>query len=357
MNAERKISVATAEDAPPREKKGLRRVLMVVVPLVAVAAGGLAYAWGGRYAETDNAYIKADIASISPEVAGNITQVLVAENAHVTKGQPLAVIDDTTYRIALAGSEAQLRTAVANIESAKARYREKQQSLALNQTDLAFAERELGRQSALAAQDFATKAKLDEAKHAVETAQRTIALTRQQQAEILASLEGNPDIAPEQHPTYQMALAGKATATVQMERSTVRAPFDGVVSQVPKVGDFARTGAPLLSIVSTAGVWVEANFKETDLTHMTAGQKTELSVDTYPGRTFEGHVDSISQATGAEFAVLPAQNSTGNWVKVVQRIPVRIAVDTKDGPPLRAGMSVVAGVDTGRRRYQRWTGE
>ena len=358
MNAESKISVSSAAtDSPPREKKGLRRVLMVFIPLIAVVAGAAAYAWGGRFAGTDNAYIKADIASISPEVSGNITQVLVGENAHVTKGQPLIVIDDTTTRIALAGSEAQLRAAVANIEGAKARYREKQQSLALNQTDLAFAQRELGRQSALAAQDFATKSKLDEAKHAVETAQQNIALTKQQIAEILATLEGDPNIDPQHHSTYQLALAGKASATVMLERSAIKAPFDGVVSQVPKVGDFARTGAPLLSIVSTAGVWVEANFKETDLTHMTTGQKTELSVDTYPGRTFEGHVESISQATGAEFAVLPAQNSTGNWVKVVQRIPVRIIVDSKDGPPLRAGMSVVAEVDTGKRRYQEWFGK
>ncbi len=360
MNAERKISVGAAEagaPAAPPEKKSLRRVLMVFVPLLAVTVGALAYAWGGRFAETDNAYIKADIASVSPEVAGNITQVLVAENAHVTKGQPLIVIDDTTYRIALAGSEAQLRTAIANIESAKARYREKQQTLALNQTDLAFAQRELQRQSALAAQSFATKAKLDEVQHAVDTAQRNIQLTKQQQSEILASLEGDPDIAPEKHPTYQMALAGKVSSEVFIQRATVRAPFDGVVSQVPKLGDYARTGGPLLSIVSTAGVWVEANFKETDLTHMNTGQPTEIRVDTYPGRVFEGHVDSISQATGAEFAVLPAQNSTGNWVKVVQRVPVRIAVDSKDGPPLRAGMSVVAAVDTGKRRYQEWFGK
>ncbi len=358
MNAERKISVGDAgDDAVPREKKGTRRVLMIFVPLLAVIAGLLAYAWGGRFAETDNAYIKADIASISPEVSGNIKEVLVAENAHVTKGQPLVIVDDTTYRIALAGSEAQLRSAVATIESAKVRYREKDHSIALNQTDLAFAQRELQRQSALAAQDFATKAKLDEARHAVETAQRNIALTREEQKEILASLEGNPDIAPEQHPTYQMAMAGKVSSETFIARTTVRAPFDGVVSQVPKVGDYARTGAPLLSIVSTAGVWVEANFKETDLTHMSTGQATELRVDTYPGVVFEGHVDSISQATGAEFAVLPAQNSTGNWVKVVQRVPVRIAVDKKDGPPLRSGMSVVASVDTGKRRYQEWFGK
>jgi membrane fusion protein (multidrug efflux system) len=349
-------TAAAGDDAAPRQKKGLRRILMVFVPLLLVIAGALAYAWGGRYAETDNAYIKADIASISPEVAGNIKEVLVAENAHVVRGQPLIVIDDTTYRIALAGSEAQLRNAVATIESAKARYREKEQTLALNQIDLAFAQRELQRQSALAAQDFATKAKLDEVKHAVETAQRNIAQTKQQQNEILASLEGNPDIAPEQHPTYQMALAGKASSATFIERATVRAPFDGVVSQVPKVGDYARTGAPLLSIVSTAGVWVEANFKETDLTHMAAGQPTEIRVDTYPGRAFDGRVESISQATGSEFAVLPAQNSTGNWVKVVQRIPVRIVVDGKDGPALRAGMSVTAAVDTGKRRYQEWFG-
>jgi len=142
-----------------------------------------------------------------------------------------------------------------------------------------------------------------------------------------------------------------------IQRSVVKAPFDGVVSQVPKVGDYARTAAPMLSIVSNAGVWIDANYKETDLTHMAVNQPIEFTVDTYPGRTFKGHVESISQATGAEFAVLPAQNSSGNWVKVVQRIPVRIAVDTKDGPPLRAGMSVVTDVDTGLRRYERWLGE
>ena len=134
------------------------------------------------------------------------------------------------------------------------------------------------------------------------------------------------------------------------------APFDGIVSQVPKVGDFARTGAPILSLVSTTGVWVEANFKETDLTKMKTGQPVEIEVDTYPDRKFHGRVASISQATGAEFSVLPAQNSSGNWVKVVQRIPVRISFEDNNGPTLRAGMSVVAEVDTGVRRAANWFG-
>ena len=362
MNADRKISVGTSSAASddagaPREKKGLRRILMVFVPLVLLAGGAAAYLWGDRFVSTDNAYIKADIAAVSPDVSGTITQVLVLENQHVTKGQPLIEIDDTNYKIALAGSEAQLNSAVMTIEAAKARYREKQQTLALYETNLAFANREYQRQSALAARDFATKATLDQAKLAVDTANRNIALTKQEETEILASLNGNPDIKPEDHPTYQMALASKAAALNFIQRSVVKAPFDGVVSQLPKVGDYARTAAPMLSIVSNAGVWIEANYKETDLTHMVAGQPTEFTVDTYPGRTFKGHVESISQATGAEFAVLPAQNSSGNWVKVVQRIPVRIAVDAKDGPPLRAGMSVVTDVDTGLHRYQRWLGE
>ena len=304
MNADRKISVSSSSvdggDAPPREKKVLRRILMVFVPLVLIAAGAAAYMWGGRFVSTDNAYIKADIASISPDVSGVITQVLVAENQHVTKGQPLIEVDDTTYKIALAGSEAQINNAIMTIEAAKARYREKQQTLALHQTNLAYAQREYQRQSALAAQDFATKAKLDESKLAVDTANRNIALTKQEEAEILASLSGNPDIKPEEHPTYQMALAGKASALNFIQRSVVKAPFDGVVSQVPKVGDYARTATPMLSIVSNAGVWIDANYKETDLTHMAVNQPIEFTVDTYPGRTFKGHVESISQATRSE---------------------------------------------------------
>jgi len=357
MNAEpQKISLqSTVMDDDRRGVFTLRRVLMLFIPLILIAGAVAFYLNGGRFVSTDNAYIKSDIASISPEVSGNIVNVMVSENQRVTKGQPLIAVDSSNYQIGIAGADANLKSALANIEQAKSRYRQKQESIALMQTNVAFADREYKRQATLASSNFVAASKLDDAKHNLETAQRNIALLKQEQAEILASLQGDANIDPLQHPTYQQALVAKATVQRMLDRSTVIAPFDGIVSQLPKAGDFARTGAPLLSIVSTTGVWVEANFKETDLTQMRVGQDAELKVDTYPGQVFHGKVTSISQATGSEFAVLPAQNSTGNWIKVVQRIPVRLSVETTaDAPPLRAGMSVDAEVDTKIRRIDQY---
>jgi len=358
MNAEAKLSLppsSASEYAQPARRQVLRRILMGVIPVVVVAAGLAWYFLGGRYVGTDNAYVKADIASVSPEVSGNIMTVLVGENQRVTKGQPVLTIDDTNYRLGLAGAEAQLRNTVASIESDKARYRQKEASLALMQGNVAFAEREYKRQAALASSNFASTAKLDEARHNLDTARQNIALLKQEEAEILARLEGDVNVAHQLVPSYQQAYAGKLSAENMIRRATLLAPFDGIVSQLPKAGDFARSGAPAFSIVAGSDVWIEANFKETDLTHMTVGQPVDVHVDTYPGYVFKGHVTSIAQATGAEFSVLPAQNSTGNWIKVVQRIPVRISVDgQQDGPTLRAGMSVIADVDTGKTRLQQY---
>ena len=359
MNIESKLSVPTDiiadAEAKQRRRQMVRRVLMGVIPVVVVAGGVTWYLTGGRYASTDNAYVKADIASVSPEVSGNIQTVLVTENQLVKKGQPILTIDDTNYRIAMAGSDAQLLSAVSTIESNKARYRQKEASLKIMEGNAAFAERELKRQSTLAASKFAAAEKLDEAQHNFDSARQNIALLKQEEAEILASLQGDPNVTPEKVPAYQAAMTAKVSAETFIRRATVLAPFDGVVSQLPKVGDYARTAVPSFSIVSSSDVWIEANFKETDLTNMRVGQPVEIRVDTYPGRPFKGHVTSISQASGSEFAVLPAQNSTGNWIKVVQRIPVRISVDEqKAGPPLRAGMSVIAEVDTGRSRWAQY---
>ena len=356
MNAEAKMPIASSTldvEPSPDNKRWLRRILMGVVPLLVLAGGAFWYLTGGRYVETDNAYVKASIASVSPEVSGNIQQILATENQRVTKGQPILVIDDTNARIMLAGSEAQLRNAAAAVESDKARYRQKQASLALMQSNAAFAEREFKRQSTLALSNFASAAKLDESEHNLDSARQNILLLKQEEAEILARLDGDPNVAPEKVPSYQQAYAGKLSAENMIKRATLVAPFDGIISQLPRAGDFARSGAPLFSIVSGEEMWIEANFKETDLTHMTVGQPVEVHIDTYPGRPFKGHITSISQATGAEFSVLPAQNSTGNWIKVVQRIPVRISVDDQSaGPALRAGMSVVIAVDTGKSRYE-----
>lgn len=361
MNANLKLSLqpnaASDGDTKPRRTRLLRRILMVFVPLVMLTAAASWYLMTGRYVGTDNAYVKADIASISPEVSGNIMSVLVGENQAVSKGEPILTIDDTNYRIALIGAEANLRSVAAAIESDKARYRQRRASLAILQGDIAFAERDYKRQSALAASNFVATSKLDEAKHKVDSARQNIALLKQQEAEILARLEGDPDVNPEMVPSYQQGLAAKASAARMIQRTTLVAPFDGIVSQLPKVGDYARTGAPAFSTVGTNDVWIEANFKETDLTHMQVGQTVEVRIDAYPGRPFRGRITSISQATGAEFSVLPAQNSTGNWIKVVQRIPVRISVDQQQGgPTLRAGMSVTADVDTGRTRFEQFFG-
>ncbi len=359
MNAESKLSVPTSSaqgaSEQPQRTQVVRRILMGVVPILAIAGGVAWYVNGGRYVSTDNAYVKTDIAAVSPEVSGNITGVLVNENQAVTKGQPILKIDDTNYRIAMLGAEAQLRSALSGIEGDKARYRQKEASLAIMQNNVSFADREYKRQSTLAASNFAAAAKLDEAKHNLDSARQNITLLKQEEAEILARLDGDPSVTPEKVPSYQQAMSAKVSAETFIERTTVRAPFDGIVSQLPKVGDYARTAAPSFSIVSSQGAWIEANFKETDLTNMKVGQPVELHVDTYPGHPFHGHVTSISQASGAEFSVLPAQNSTGNWVKVVQRIPVRISIDDqKDGPTLRTGMSVVVDVDTARTRLQRY---
>ena len=361
MNAEPKLSIQSSSldfELKVDRRGFIRKVLMGVIPAVVVAAGASWYLTGGRFVGTDNAYIKADIASVSPEISGNIMSILAKENQLVTKGQPILVIDDTNYRIVLAGADAQLRNAVSSIESDKARYRQKEASIALMQSNVAFADREYKRQSTLASSNFASASKLDEARHTLDTARQNITLLKQEEAEILARLDGDPNVSPEKVPSYQQAYASKLSAETMIKRATLAAPFDGIVSQLPKEGDYARTGAPAFSIVGSNDIWIEANYKETDLTHMRVGQSVDVSIDTYPGRPFKGHVSSISQATGSEFSVLPAQNSTGNWIKVVQRIPVRISVDDqKSGPPLRAGISVVADVDTGKSRLARYLGD
>jgi membrane fusion protein (multidrug efflux system) len=224
------------------------------------------------------------------------------------------------------------------------------------ETDLVFAERELKRQTSLAASQNVSVQKLDEAKHAYQSAEQRIALLKQEEAEFLSKLENHPDQAVEEFAAYKMAVANVAAAKYMVDRSVVYAPFDGIVSHIAKVGDYGRTGVPVCNVVVANKVWVEANFKETELTHMRSGEPVEVHVDTYPGKVFHGHVESIAQASGSEFALLPAQNSTGNWIKVVQRIPVRVAIDVADQntePVLRSGMSVITDVD---RMWIRGTG-
>jgi membrane fusion protein (multidrug efflux system) len=346
---------ANAEPAPQapagRGRRVLRRLLLVLGPALVAVAGMYAYLASGRYASTDNAYVKADIVLITPEVAGPIVRVDVGENERVGAGQVLFVIDDESYRVALTRAKAQLRGVESFVESLKAQYRQRLEELELARTDLQFTERELARETALAERELGSGAEVDRAKHEYDVAARKISIVEQQLAQLRAQLGGDAGARLEEQAAYQAVQAAYEQAMLDLERTVVRAPFEGVASKVPMLGEYAAPGGAVMSVVADHDVWVEANFKETDLTHVRVGQPVVVRVDTFPDREWRGEVASISQATGSEFAVIPAQNATGNWVKVTQRIPVRIAVsDAGRQSELRAGMSAVVEIDTGRER-------
>ena len=347
-------STAVAEvrpASPERRRRWLRRVLLLLGPALVLIVAGYFYVTGGRYVDTDDAYVKADMVAVTAEVSGPIVQVDVRENQHVDPGQVLFRLDQRPFQIALAQAEARLKKADNDVRALKASYRQKQQALELANQNVAYAEQEFQRQAKLAKRDFASQAKYDEAQHNVEVAHQQVAMTEQELRGLLADLAGDPDIPVEQHPTHLEAKAARDQAALDLQHATVTAPFAGVASQKPDLGDYVSAGTPVMSIVADQDVWVDANFKETDLTHVRPGQPATVRIDTYPDREWPARVESISQATGAQFSVLPAQNSSGNWVKVVQRIPVRIALQTgPDDPPLRAGMSVTAEIDTGHHR-------
>jgi membrane fusion protein, multidrug efflux system len=337
--------------SPERRRRWLRRVLLLLGPALVLIVGGYFYITGGRYVDTDDAYVRADMVAVTARVSGPIVEVDVHENQHVDPGQVLFKLDTQPFEIALAQAQARLNKADNDVRALRASYHQKQQELELAHKDVAFAEREFQRQAKLAKRDFASEAKYDQAEHDLAVAHQHVAMTDQELRGLLADLAGNPDILVEQHPTYLDAKAARDQAALDLQHAVVRAPFAGVASQKPDLGDYVTAGTPVMSIVADQGVWVEANFKETDLTHVRPGQAASVTIDTYPDRAWPATVESISQATGAQFSVLPAQNASGNWVKVVQRIPVRIALRTDPGdPPLRAGMSVVAEIDTGHRR-------
>ncbi|MGE0746368.1 MAG: HlyD family secretion protein [Rhodospirillales bacterium] len=338
-------------DVAPDRRRRLRRALMLLGPLAVAAAGGYFYLTGGRYVGTDNAYVKVDTEMVSPQVSGPIAAVEVAANQRVDAGRVLFRIDDAPFRLALAQAEADLNAARTQIESLKASYRQKQASLALARTNEAYARQELDRQTQLLKSNVVARARYDEARHAYDAAHAQLAVVQQDIAQTLAELAGDAGIAVEAHPTWRAARAARDRAALDLAHTAVRAGIAGVAGRKPVPGQYVTAGEPVMSVVAVGDAWIEANFKETDLTHVRPGQKVTFDVDTYPGREWTGHVESISQATGAEFSVLPPQNATGNWVKVVQRIPVRIAVDAAPGdPPLRAGMSTDVEIDTGHRR-------
>lgn len=325
-----------------------RFVLLVLVPVAVLLVTGWMYLLGGRYVETENAYVHADMVSVVPEVAGTIDRVEVVENQPVHAGDLLFEIDPERYRIALDSAESELADVRTRIETLKASYREEAQELVVARKNQAFATREYRRQVELARQHAVSDAVLDRYRHEMELANQQVVQVETALEKLRAGLNGDPDIAVEDHPLYLKALSAMAAARKDLEDTRVLAHFDGIASKVPVVGQYAGPGQAAMSLVADTGAWIDANLKETQLTHVQPGQSVEIQVDAYPDHTWSGHVGSIAGAAGSEFSILPAQNATGNWVKVVQRVPVRIELDeAPEGLRLRSGMSVTVSIDTG----------
>jgi len=337
--------------AARRRKIRIGRFLLLAGPLAVGMISFYLYYSGGRFVTTDNAYIQADKVAISSQVAGAIVAIQATENSHVEQGQPLFVLDNRTYAIVLDQTRARLQGVKVDIETLKASYHQKQNELKLAQVNTDFAEREYQRQSNLAQFKAVADAKIDEAKHSWDVSRQQGGIVYEEMAQILARLNGDPEGDIERQAGYRLAKAEVAQAELNLERTTIRAPFAGRVSKIPKEGQYVETGKAVMSLIADSSFWIEANFKETELTHIRVGQDAEIEIDTYPDRKWRGTVTSISPGTGGEYSIIPAQNATGNWVKVVQRIPVRITVNTEsEGPNLLAGMSTVVRIDTGYQR-------
>jgi membrane fusion protein (multidrug efflux system) len=345
-----------ADRAPPRA--GRRRALvrwglLILGPLLLLLIGTVLYLRGGRYVSIDDAYVKADMVTVANDVSGMVVEVAVHNNQLVSAGQVMFRLDDEPFRIALANAQARLDSVRNDIEALKASWRQKQEDIKTDQIDITFYQREEQRQEELVGKSFVSRAQYDVARRHLDVARQALASNNQQLAAIVANLSGDPNIAPEQHPRYQMAQAQRDQAARDLRRATVKASLDGIVTNVDKLqpGQYLAAGSAAFSLVATDHVWVEANPKETELTYVKPGDPVSLTIDSYPGVDWQGTVASLSPASGSEFSLLPAQNTSGNWVKVVQRIPIRLRVDiAADMPTLRAGMSVVATIDTGHTR-------
>lgn len=318
-----------------------------------LVAGGALFIWlsTGRYVGTDNAYVKGDRAFIATEISGPIVEVPVRENQHVSRGQLLYKLDDTPYRIQLAKIDSEIESARADIRALRAQWRSKREEIKAARSQEVFAQADYDRQKDLAERKFASVAKFDEARMSLDVARQRISTAEEDLTRIEAGLAGDPKIKVDDHPKVRQLIAARDEALLNLRRTMIVAPMDGIVQKVLVPGSFAIMGVPSIAVIADTDLWIEANFKETELTRVRVGQPVSIQVDTYPDMQCSGKVTSMSQATGAEFAVLPPQNATGNWVKVVQRIPIRTSVTCREGdPPLRVGMSTTIEIDTGHER-------
>jgi membrane fusion protein (multidrug efflux system) len=322
----------------PKGMGTTRTILMLIVPALLLIGGGYYWLTSGGSVSTDDAFVKQDIVSVSAQVNGPIAQVFVKNGDQVQRGEVLFRIDPQPYQVALEQAQAQLAAAQLQTTQLRTQAAGTGADIVGEQANLQIKKNALARQRALLKQGFTTRADYEDALNEVRTAEQDVADAKARAANAHAAL------APGEQPQIAQAKAAVDKAKLDLERTTIRAPMDGVVENADnlQVGQMAVTGLGMLSLVHSKTAWVEANFKEKDVGRMVPGQKAKIEVDAYPGQEFDAHVESIGAGTGSEFSLLPAQNANGNWVKVTQRVPVRIAFDGTPSKPMIAGLSVDA---------------
>jgi membrane fusion protein (multidrug efflux system) len=340
---------ATTVDPAARRKKLRTRLFTafgVVLALGAAGAGTWWYIAGARYISTDDAYVGADSAEITPQIAATISDVPVADTMHVKRGDVLVRLDPADSALAEAQAEANYAVAIRHVQQYFANASEAAAQVAARQSDLDRATLDYDRRIVLAKDGVIANEQLTTFKNTYETARANVLAAQQTEAAQQALIHGS-DV--EHNPEVVAARVAMDNAKLNLSRTVIRAPFDGVVAQkAAQIGERVQVGQSLMSVVPVDHVYVDANFKEGQLTRVHQGQPVTLTSDLYgSGVVFHGHVAGLSGGTGSAFAVIPAQNATGNWIKVVQRLPVRIALDSQElaQHPLRVGLSMTATID------------
>jgi membrane fusion protein, multidrug efflux system len=344
------------------DRPRLHRLAMIGGTILVVVVALTMWLSGGRFVGTDDSYVRAAKLMVTTDVSGVVQTVDVKQGQHVKKGQVLFTLDPKQFRNVVDTDKAALAQSALDLAALKAGYRSQLGQVNAQEAQVQLAEITYKRTATLARTNAVSVQQLDQARGAMQTAQATLTSLRQAAETQLAKLNGNPDLPLERYPGYMQAKANLAEAERQLDHAVVRAPFDGVVSEVDSLqpgilvisalSSFSTTSA--VGLISATDIWVEADMKETDLTYVREGDDVDMDIDTYPGRTWHGVVDAVSRGSDSAFSVLPSENSSANWVKVVQRIPVRIRIDQRPGdPPLRTGMSVTVSIDTHHRRWWR----
>jgi membrane fusion protein, multidrug efflux system len=349
-------------ESPPSSRRrlmaGLRRyrrlLLLVVLPIIAVIGGLTFYLSGGRYVGTDDAYVGAQKVLITPDISGKIEKVVVKEGQHVNAGDVLFEIDPVPFRLAVDQARATLEQAHTTYDNLVANIKIYGQMLDLAQQGIDLKQRDVDRKTSLVKSNVGSQLDLDNAANAMVTAGAQAQFIKQQLSSAKVQLLGKPDLPLEQFPPYVQAKAALDQAERNLDHTVMRAPMPGIATQVDQIqlGRFVVAGTPVFSVIDIDTPWVDANPKESDFTYVAVGQSVTLDVDAFPNHVFKGTIGSLSPGTGAQFAILPPQNATGNFVKVVQRVPVRIYFNMSDPyvQKLKAGMSVYATIDTGHKR-------